>query len=262
MLWFCHIRHHFMMFLGNTWRLKGTFLKLPFLKRSGLLFFFQPSTTEALLLGLVVRHGYVGFDPCTFLRQRRLQFSEWPGLRSHVIPAMEFCSWISMFMHQSCWWSSIAGNFTSNREQNKLKCERICEKNNNSRASGIQKLLPIVDFFQVQLLICTMKKGCLRQKSQWDFLAKFATCPKGIACLKIQAAPGTDVLYSCFAGLAYRANPLRTLDVVHRMPEIPNLPSKMWSYETNVLNRGGTTSYSGSHYPSSHNHGSGTWLPP
>eukprot|EP00434_Breviolum_minutum_P019456 symbB.v1.2.017159.t1/scaffold1332.1/size124990/3 len=44
----------------------------------------------------------------------------------------------------------------------------------------------------------------------------------------------TNVLYSCFAGLAYRANPLRTLDVVHRMPEIPNLPSKMWrGYETN-----------------------------
>lgn len=200
MLWFCHIRHHFMMFLGNTWRLKGTFLKLPFLKRSGLLFFFQPSTTEALLLGLVVRHGYVGFDPCTFLRQRRLQFSEWPGLRSHVIPAMEFCSWISMFMHQSCWWSSIAGNFTSNREQNKLKCERICGKKQQFEGLRYSKTSSNCWFFSSPVTYLHNEKRMLEAKKSVRFSGEICNMPERDCVLENPGRTGNGRVVQLLCG--------------------------------------------------------------
>lgn len=209
----------------------GNFLKLP---------------CKTQRLGLVVRHGYVRFDPCTFLRQRRLQFSEWLGPRSNVIPAMEFCSWISMFMHQSCWWSSIAGNFTSNREQNKLKCERICEKTTIRGPQVFKNFFQLLIFFKSKVWVTYLhnEKRMLEAKKSVRFSGEICNMPERDCVLENPGRTGNERVYSCFPGLAYRANPLRTLDVVHRMPEIPNLPSKMWrGYETNVLNRG-VTSYS------------------
>ena len=176
-------------------------LTLPCVKRSG-------------LLGLVVRHGYVRFDPCTFLRQRRLQFSEWLGLRSHVaIPAMEFCESPCSLHQQLHQWSSRGWTFHQQPGAKQIKMWENLWKNNNSRASGIQKLLPIVDFFQVQslsYLFAQWKKDAWGKKVSEIFWRNLQHARKGLRAWKsrphrertcVQLLPGPRVSCQSVADL-------------------------------------------------------------